>query len=361
MCYNLPVILAQDNSAGIDFQELMQVLDESLPVGLFMMDLDGVFLYGNRALKDILEWDGQLIGVSLAEFFPTEKRETLLHLHREQFATSGTSRTEKVYMVNAKGKSFTALVRAAVHQIEEGFNVVIGTIQDVTEEERLQLKRDATDRVVLHDLKNPLSGFLGLAQLLRREFSDETIHRFSLELQRDGMQLLRLMETQLALGRVETDQFKLIPEAIEPATLFEEALADWVPEDATSTRSFVLAYAPEFTSEGFYTNATLVRAVFGQVLRFAFENSPPGSTIAVTLSRGEDRSLVCDVALPNSKGGLFQSPPYQWDEMLQLDLWLVKKTMRQLGIACTPFPNPDARELTLRIVVPSDELKEFHW
>lgn len=338
----------------------MLAVDAALPVGLYLMDSEGVFLYGNEQLQKILEWPLPLLGVSLAEFLPAERRFNLLKNHREYFSQPNNLVRQTVYLITASGRQITANVQATTYALEDNFNVVVGTIEDITEEEQLRLKKDATDRVVLHDLKNPLSGFLGLAQLMKREIKDTPdIDALSDELQRHGLRLLRLLETQLALGRIESEQFNLIREPIDIETLIEEALTDWVSEDVRSQKNWHLTYEDKTSNWDFNCHATLLRVVLGQILRFGFENCPINSELDVSLAYSAHGDLLLKMRLPLTQPGLSQTNIVQWDELLKMSLWLVTKAIQLLDIQLNPLITHDS--FILSVQVPTGALEDQAW
>ncbi len=338
----------------------MLAVDESLPVGLYLMDCDGVFLYGNERLQKILEWPTPLLGVSLAEFFPPERRYSILKNHQKYFGTPGILVHQTVYLTTAKGRQITADIQATTYTLEDNFNVVVGTLNDITEDEHLRLKKDATERVVLHDLKNPLSGFLGLAQLLKREFRDNSeVTMFSDELQLRGMRLLRLLETQLALGRIESEQFRLIREPIDIPGMLDEALEDWVPEDLRAGKHFQTVFDDHLSESDFNSHTTLLRVVIGQILRFGFEQCPTGGKIEARFSFTSTGDLVFKMSFPLPNVEFSHLDRVLWDDLLQMSLWLVSKAITQLGIQLDPLTLHDSFVLTVH--VPTGFLEDSAW
>lgn len=356
--------LAQHNLGTLDFQELIDAIDESLPVGLYIMNCEGIFLYGNQALCKIFKVEGKVKGLSFSDFLPAENRERLMETFCTQEPTTINPVQEKVHLNLVPGRTLITLIKAIPYQLADQNVVIVGTVQDITDEEQLRLKRDAVDRIVLHDLKNPLSGFLGLSQLLRREFASiEEVKNFSFALQKQGMRLLRLMETQLALGRVESDQFQLIQEPIDFLQIWNEALEDWVSEEERQQKDIDLLIAENFWEHTLNTHIVLLRVILGQVLRFGFDLCPPNQVILAEAG-WKEQDFYVEFKVPYSSKNVTIDQPLllqqgQWDQFLSVSLWLVQKAMQRLNV--TLETKSCVRCFSFRLVVASGALEEISW
>jgi len=119
---------------------------------------------------------------------------------------------------------------------------VLGTTQDVTEQhlaqEALELaKRDAefANRAkseflssMIHELRTPLNAVLGYAQLLlqnRKEQLSERQQRQVGQILNSGRHLLQLINDILDLSRVESGQFSVSPEDVDPKETIQESIA----------------------------------------------------------------------------------------------------------------------------------------
>ncbi len=119
---------------------------------------------------------------------------------------------------------------------------VLGTTQDVTEQHMVQealelAKRDAefANRAkseflssMSHELRTPLNAVLGYAQLLlqnRKEQLSERQQRQVGQILNSGRHLLQLINDILDLSRVESGQFSVSPEDVDPKETIQESIA----------------------------------------------------------------------------------------------------------------------------------------
>lgn len=345
------VDLDQHITPRFDDQEWLDALDQALPVGLFLLDPEGILLYGNRSLARLLKWDGPMIGIPVTEFMPPSCQTVLASGEWERLREGNEVFQRQLELVDAWGNPVHAQVTAIPYPTPQGIRLLVGIVKDVTEEERLRLKKQAADRVVLHDLKNPLSGFLGLAQLMRREFPDsDRVRHFSERLMVEGLRLLRLMETQLALGRLEDGPFTYNPEPLSWSEAVAHALEDWVPPELRAARAF--HGEGLYQEQDFFTHPALVKIALGQVLRNAFQHSPAGSPVFLHLDyitpeatasiRVTNEGSIADKDLP--AGGW----PIRGDTR-RLGLFLAGQVCRALGgsLVLTSQANPVVFELRL--------------
>ena len=150
----------------------------------------------------------------------------------------------------------------------------------------LQKARDDLTRMIVHDLKTPLTSMLATLEMLRDgDFGaiDARPARALSDVEGKAEDLLALIEDLLDLARVEEQTLTLQPEPIAPAALIAEVLFDWelrFRQEQTVARSEVSDDAPVF-----HADKTLLKRVLANLVQNAITHSPVPVTLTLAVRR----------------------------------------------------------------------------
>src|SRR5262249_22499844 len=110
----------------------------------------------------------------------------------------------------------------------------IGIVRDVTAMKEAQRERDDFVNVMTHDLRQPLAGILGYAQLLERALrtggAAPRLLRYATGVREGGDRLLRMINNLLELARMESGRVQIEMTRLEPEPLIAEVIRDFEPE-----------------------------------------------------------------------------------------------------------------------------------
>ncbi len=201
--------------------KLLYALFKALPVGVCITDELGNFVYVNEAYCRIYGYDSdELIGQSFLTVVPPENHTTLQELH-DQFIIGNVVEVPAVWeVVNKRGKRMTIRATARRYQDERRKRYKITTVTDITEQLRLERMRKDAERVVRHDLKSPLNGVMGGAQLLREtgEFNEEQTMYLD-AIMDSARQILYLVDQSMDWFSMEEGAYRLKPTDIDAVRL----------------------------------------------------------------------------------------------------------------------------------------------
>lgn len=150
-----------------------------------------------------------------------------------------------------------------------------------------QLKEDV-ERIIRHDLKNPLNAILGLSQLLALEGDLSQEQRELVEiLETASRRMARMINMSLDLFKMETGAYQYLPEKVDVLPLIEEIQEDTHSLFATKrleTEVTVDGTKPDgpFLLEGV---EQLLYTMLSNFIVNAAEASPSGETIRVRLEK----------------------------------------------------------------------------
>lgn len=150
----------------------------------------------------------------------------------------------------------------------------------------LQKARDDLMRMIVHDLKTPLTSMLATLEMLRDgdfgAIDERPMHALS-DVEGKAEDLLGLIEDLLDVSRVQEQALALQPEPIAPAALLAEVVFDWglrFRQEQTVASTDVADDAPVFEAD-----KTLLKRVLSNLIQNAITHSP----VPITLQLGARR------------------------------------------------------------------------
>jgi len=160
----------------------------------------------------------------------------------------------------------------------------------------LQKARDDLMRMIVHDLKTPLTSMLATLEMLRDgDFGaiDERPARALSDVEGKAEDLLGLIQDLLDVSKVEEQPLVLSPEQIAPAALLAEVLFDWelrFRQEQTVARHEVADDAPVFRAD-----KTLLKRVLANLVQNAITHSPVPVTLTLA-ARRDPAGIVISVS-----------------------------------------------------------------
>lgn len=193
--------------------------------GIFESDGQGRIRRANPAASSILGRDvGKLVGASLSELV-AERSTRRMRRHVDMLAEQGINHAEIEFVV---GDGSIVVVELA--SIQAGDDLVIHVFDDVTEQrraaadlQRARAEAEAANQAkteflanISHELRTPINGVLGLAQLARRSDSLEQQRDYLDRIVRSGQRLLQIVNDLLDAAKLESGRmdFERTPVAI---------------------------------------------------------------------------------------------------------------------------------------------------
>jgi signal transduction histidine kinase len=235
------------------------------------------------------------------------------------FLTALNDTMDRVQAIEAGGEDFltkphnSVLLGARVRSL-----VRLKATTDALEESYRQLRdlerlREDLMRMLVHDLKTPLTSILATLELLG-DGDLGTLGERQLQAVRDteekAEELLALIEEILEIRRMESAEIALDLQPLRPDVLLGEILHDWerrLERDGAQAHVEVAADAPEF-----FGDVKLIKRVIGNLLENALTHG--GQGVSATLSARRDpagvRFVVSDdgPGIPrNEREHIFQS------------------------------------------------------
>jgi two-component system, sensor histidine kinase and response regulator len=153
----------------------------------------------------------------------------------------------------------------------------------------MQKARDDLTRMVVHDLKTPLTSMLATLEMLRDgDFGNvnERAARALSDVEGKAEDLLGLIHNLLDVDRAEATPLALAPEPIAPAAFLAELTFDWAlrfRQEQTTASTDVADDAPIF-----HGDKAILKRVFSNLIQNAITHSPMPVTLALGARRDAD-------------------------------------------------------------------------
>ncbi|MBF0186825.1 MAG: hybrid sensor histidine kinase/response regulator [Magnetococcales bacterium] len=152
--------------------------------------------------------------------------------------------------------------------------------------EKMLKLRETMEQISRHDLKAPLNGILGVANLLLEEASLDQEHKDLLHLQeRAGYQMLEMINRSLDMLKMEMGQYVLDPKRVDIVPVVQRILE----EHQNRTARLFIDGAVWKRGDSFYVEGEelLFYSMMANLIKNAVEAEPINSEITITMQSGQ--------------------------------------------------------------------------
>lgn len=280
---------------------------ESTPVGICITNRDRMYEYVNPTYCRLYGYEpDELVGNSFTTVVPEAYQEQLTTLHDEFMGRRYELRGEwKV--IRKDGKELDIIAEAAYIVDVDGEPKKVTFVVDITDQKsaerklretvdklntqiaerrRIEKVKNQVERIIRHDLRNPLNGIIVTAQLLdRTELSDDQRELVSIILQ-SGNKLNEMLNTSLDIVQMEEGRYFLNPEDLSLNEILNAAATEVgsIGEaDDISVEVHDLGQPDTVQGERLH-----LENLFSNLIRNAIEASQPGDTVTVRIQKDQD-------------------------------------------------------------------------
>jgi PAS domain S-box-containing protein len=311
--------LVNQAAAAIENSRLFQAVAEgrdklhailsSSREGVLMFDLAGRVAIANPMLDKMigiprLRLEGELLadlmdmpGPDFAAQLGYDSGALLALLDQIQHDPSWTD-ANQIYQLVQPSTRFVERSGMPVLDAHGGLAGWMITLRDVTEERELQQMRDDLTRMIVHDLRSPLSAIFSGLELLSEMLPEEGLAGPMLDAvsasQHSCIKLLNLVNTLLDISKMEAGQMTMSLQPTDLAELVGHAV-DWLSPLAQAQGITVTSYVSE--NWQVLADEEKMGRVLTNLVDNALKFTPAGGRITVTAERapGEERVMRCAV------------------------------------------------------------------
>lgn len=194
------------------------------------------------------------------------------------------------------GVDYQARARAMIWP--DGRDVTLLLLRDVSERKRLDRLRDDVERIARHDLKTPLNGVMGFAQLLQINPSlDAEALGHVEDIMRNARLMLHIINGSLALMQMEQGAYVAPRRAFNLIESLRLLKGDFASELRARRATLTLLVdgreATRLTELTIQGEKPFIESMLANVIRNAIEASPAGGEVTVRVRVAE--SLIIEV------------------------------------------------------------------
>jgi len=294
--------------------QLEQILREA-PIGICITNERGYFDYVNPAYCRLYGYSpDELIGEHFTLVVPEEHREKMNELHERfmgrRYELFGewtvqhrdgsllTIFANAAYILDERDEpkkvTFVVDVTKRIYYERELKRTVTALKREIEERKRVAENRDRAERMLRHDMKNPLNGILGGAQLLQENCEREDDLELVGIIGDAGKRLNAMLEGLFDYTKMEDGRYRLSPCPIVLEDLLEAATAGMKTLlQRRSVRLSIFVDGVELHNRRagsvstFYGERAHLQTMLENLLRNAIEASPEEGTVTLQTEVGE--------------------------------------------------------------------------
>ncbi|MEZ7196104.1 PAS domain S-box protein [Pseudodesulfovibrio karagichevae] len=282
---------------------------ESLPVGIFVVDLATHTLSGaNPAAQKMSGYaQEELLGMACREALCGDTPSCPWGGVEE-----GNVCSDESYLTRKDGSRLPVLKNLVATEVDGRASLVV-SLQDISEQKRLEELREDVNRIVAHDLKAPIIGVINGCRLLLMEEGSrngelgEMLHL----IEHQAEKALQMIGLSLALYKIEAGTFVYEPEPVPVMGVIRETFGNLDGKIAGKglSVSVLVDGSPDQGLGGpvIPANELLLETMVANLLLNAVEAAPEGGEIMVALDA--DGAVVLTIAntgaVPEGLRGIF--------------------------------------------------------
>ncbi len=276
--------------------EQLQALLDTVAEGVLMLDPAGRVLLVNPTAETILQQAArELQGQTLR----TETAVTRLGYNAEEWQEQMTRLANKLpppvdtalFMLQSPTQDsssqhrhfFTRSVAAVYNETHQVMGWLI-VLRDVTDEQVLAEQRTDLTRMIVHDLRNPVTTLFSTLRQVEKQAStnNDGVHNLLQNAQQTCTDLLDMVDSLMDINRMEAGQLQPDSEAMRLPPLIERVLARLNP--LAQQRQITLRYHAPANLPAIWADAELVRRVLINLLDNGLKFTPAGGKIEISFA-----------------------------------------------------------------------------
>lgn len=292
---------ADRNRVVTDNEARYQLIINSTPIAICITDEQGYYEYANPEYRRLTGYsESELIGRHFTLVVPEETRDELNSLHQE-FMGRRAELEGQWTILHKDGHPITILANAAYIVDTDGRPKKVTYVVDISEltETRRRLEdeiekrkiteqtRDQVERVMRHDLRNPLDGIQTAAEYLLLDETDSRRRDFIRLMLQAAHHARRQIDSSLAYARMQRGQYALNRSRINLVQLIRDVRDRLERVGAAFDVEILLEYNDDDWSRAYdvelWGEPEFLADAIANLLRNAIEASDRGGCVTLTV------------------------------------------------------------------------------
>jgi PAS domain S-box-containing protein len=310
-----------------------RLIIDSTPVAICITNEDGNYEYANPRYQDLTGYSlEELVGRHFTTVVPDETKTELSDLH-DEFMGRRYELAGQWAIVSKEGRRIPILASAAYVIDEKGEPKKITFVIDITEivtsreklqsevdeRRRLEYIRDNVERILQHDLRNPIDGIRTASGfLLQEDIADQHAEFIRLIHEAAGRARNRI-DNSLAYTRMEQGSYQIERKRINVVQLVRDVVREIQDLREAYRSEIVTRYRGRPLQEAYdvelWGEAEFLHDALTNLIRNAIEASDPGSEVVIDVDEshesdeGENAIRTVEATRTNDASGSTDAVP----------------------------------------------------
>jgi len=214
-----------------------------------------------------------------------------------------------------KGKFATTFSDITIRKLaEEKINIKNEALQ------KLNAEKDKFFSIIAHDLRNPLSSFLGLTQIMAEQlssFTKEQAQEIAESMRNSASNLYRLLENLLQWSQIQRGAIQFNPVVIKLLPVVNESIS-MISESANAKHVEIINKVQEGLTV--FADNNILQTVIRNLVSNAVKFTPKGGEVRLTAKTNDDNNI--EISVQDSGIGMSQT---QLDNLFRIDVQTNRK------------------------------------
>ncbi|NCB92725.1 MAG: response regulator [Clostridia bacterium] len=162
-----------------------------------------------------------------------------------------------------------------------------------------------------HDMRTPMNGILGMAELALHEENIDELHQDVEKIKISGEYMLNLINDTLDLQRIETGRLKLEPQVARCNAMLEETIAMLMPAIKEKNIDLKVSVIDHSEMEWFVRIDVLrLKQIVTNIISNSIKFTPPGGTIELRVGELKREGMISHVLIKITDTGIGMSDEF---------------------------------------------------
>ncbi|MGE5658761.1 MAG: PAS domain S-box protein [Actinomycetota bacterium] len=288
---HLEEVRKQTEEALAHSEAKFRYLSESSPIGIFMTDIHGQFIYTNPRYQVIFGCTfDRALGEGWVQFIHPEDRKEVTARWLKAVSQKQEFSGEIRCIHQDRTIRFCQVRSASILSVSNELIGYVGTVEDVTESRAIEKMKSEFISIVSHELRTPLAsirGSLGLLATGVLKNKPETAQEMLDIATHDTERLVRLVNDILDLERLESHKVNLNKQWCDAAALLQQSVE--TVQSLAVQSNIVLSVESSFIQV--WADSDRILQTLVNLIGNAIKFSPPGTTVTLSVQDQAEQVL----------------------------------------------------------------------
>ncbi|MCG8619225.1 MAG: PAS domain S-box protein [Desulfobacterales bacterium] len=289
--------VAQRTKAEMDLAKLWGAVKNS-PLSIIMTDVRGIVEYVNPGFRTITGFtEAEVVGKNVNVLRSDVHNKTFFD---DLWRTLKAGRIWQGEMCSRKKDGALFWEQASILPVKDPEGSVthyVAIKEDITRKKKIEQLRDDVDRIMRHDLRQPLTGIITLPQVMRLQgtLTEDQVRMLKL-IEDTGNRMADMIDLSLDMFRIETGEYRVTLQPVNAVAVIhqvEDQYRRLVEHKSLSCR--LVGDDEELGPDGVRMIRSEERLLFPLISNLfvnAAEASPEGGDILFSITRFEDTTTI---------------------------------------------------------------------